>query len=356
MAGLGPALKLNFDAAPEPPDWLVEGLIERETVTVMSADSGVGKSIICNGLVVSLLHGDDWLGRAMSHPGARGEPGFRGRAVVIDEENVARVVRRRLQAFGMTNEDRANLLYFSRIGTSLGEGDWFDRTSETLQRFDPDLLVIDTAAAATSVDVNDNTAVANFYSKVLRPLAYHCAVILLHHERKPATGQAGKRHAGHAMMGARQWAGQSDAHLALEGRGEFEEEEQTDGTLLQRHPLKLEMPKSRDGASKSATTHFSVTSLKEVDGETLRWLRLEVEDIEPGDPRARQQAEWAEGVLRIIENLGGKARLSEIASALGAEPSSGALARGLRRLNEDGLIERPEHGVYQIPPPQTEMF
>lgn len=338
---LGPALPLNFDEPPSPPDWLVEGLIERETVTVMSADSGVGKSIICNGLTVNMIQGKPWLGRD-----THGE-----RVVIIDEENFARVIRRRLQAFGMTNADRANVLYFNRIGTSLGEDDWFSRTEATLQKFQPDLLIIDTAAAATCVDVNDNTAVARFYSQVLRPLAYYCAVILLHHERKPATGAAGgKRHAGHAMMGARQWAGQSDAHIALEVMGEFEEMEQDDGTLLQRHPIKLEMPKSRDGASKSALTHFAVTSLKESDGETLRWLRLEV-DHAPRDASAQRQAEWADKVEGIIRDLGGSATKTQIADALGVpDPNSGALARGLRRMHDDGRISRPEHGVYALPP------
>ncbi len=342
---LGPALSLNFDEPPAAPDWLVEGLIERETVTVMSADSGVGKSIICNGLTVSMVQGRSWLGRQT----------YGERVVVIDEENFARVIRRRLQAFGMTNADRENVLYFSRIGTSLGEGDWFTKTEETLQRFAPDLLIIDTAAAATAVDVNDNTAVARFYSQVLRPLAYYCAVILLHHERKPATGAAGgKRHAGHAMMGARQWAGQSDAHIALEVMGEFEETEQDDGTLLQRHAIRLEMPKSRDGASKSALTHFAVTSLKETDGQTLRWLRLDV-DNPPQDTSAARQREWAEAVSAIILDLGGTARLADIADRLDVDPKSGALARGLRRMHTDGYLTRPEHGVYGLPPDPEQM-
>lgn len=339
---LSPALPLNFDEAPAPPDWLVDGLIERETITVMSADSGVGKSIICQGLTVALLQGQPWLGRDIIDA---------ERVVYIDEENFARVVRRRLQAFGMTNEERANLRYYCRIGVQLGDGEWMQRTEETLATFGPDLLVIDTAAAATTVDVNDNDSVTRFYSRILRPLASYCAVILLHHERKPAEG--GKRHAGHAMMGARQWAGQADAHLALSLAGEFEDEEQDDGSTLQRHPLKLEMPKSRDGASKAAQTYFSVRSEKGPDG-TSKWMRLEV-DEGPSDARAAKQLEWALRVEGIIREAGGKMTTADIAAAISTDPDNGSFKRALRKMNEDGRLSRPEHGVWAVPTAQREM-
>lgn len=344
---LSPALPLNFDEPPAPPDWLVGGLIERETVTVMSADSGVGKSIICQGLAVALLRGDTWLGRGIVDA---------ERVVYIDEENFARVVRRRLQAFGMTNADRAGLRYYCRIGVALGDPapsgkPWATEVEETLEAFVPDLLVIDTAAAAAAVDVNDNDAVARFYARVLRPLASYCSVILLHHERKPAEG--GRRHAGHAMMGARQWAGQADAHLALSLAGEFEDDEQADGTSHQRHPLKLEMPKSRDGASRSAQTYFSVRSAKAPDG-TLRRLWLEVDEA-PGDRREAAQREWALKVAAIIRDAGGELSTGALAASLGVDPDQGNFKRGLRRLHESGRLSRPGHGSWAVPAGQDKM-
>lgn len=339
---LSPALPLNFDEPPAPPDWLVDGLIERDTVTVVSADSGVGKSVICNGLTVAIIQGQPWLDRE-----THGE-----RVVVIDEENYKRVIKRRLQAFGMTNDDRPNLRYFNRLGIALGEGDWFEKTEATLAHFAPDLLIIDTAAAATAVDVNDNTAVARFYAKVLRPFTEYCAVLLLHHERKPPAAGAGKRHAGHAMMGARQWAGQSDAHIALERVSDIEEERLDDGRLRKRYQIRLEQPKSRDG--KSVDMHISLVSEHESDGDTLRWMRLELDDG-PVDARLAKQAEWAAKVEAIIGAHGGSMMTGELAAAMGTDPENGSFKRAMRKLNEDGRVSRPEHGVWSLPPPQDAM-
>lgn len=234
---LGRSVHFDFDGPPPNPDYLVDGLFERDTITMMSADSGVGKSMIMKSIVVAGMQGKPWLGRKTNFK----------RAMVIDEENPLRVVTTRLRAFGMTNEDRANLRYFLRLGVQLGGGDWAERVRDEMDAFHPDLLVIDTVAAATDVDMNDNSNVAKLYARALRPLANGTAVVLLHHERKPATGT--KRNAGHAMMGARQWAGQADAHVALEKLGDVQIEPAKDGGEIHRYAMQLEMPKDRDGGA-----------------------------------------------------------------------------------------------------------
>ncbi len=232
---LGRPVHFDFDGPPPDPDWVVHGLIERGTVTVLSADSGAGKSLVCSHMAVAIMQGKPWLGRK-----THGE-----RCMFIDEENFLRVVYSRLHAMGMKNADRPKLRYFLRLGVSLGVEDWHERVGEELHDFKPDILVIDTASAATAVDVNDNTGVAHLFASAIRPLADQCAVILLHHERKPQQGT--KRHAGHAMMGARQWAGQADAHIALEALSAQATVEAIPGGVRKAFHLNLEMPKNRDG-------------------------------------------------------------------------------------------------------------
>lgn len=232
---LGRPCSFDFSGPPPPADWLVHGLIERGCVTVLSADSGAGKSLIAKSIAVAMMHHKPWCGRATTG----------SRIMFLDEENAMRVIYGRFKALGMTNDDRPNLRYYLRLGVQLGEDDWFERVDEEAQDFKPDLLVIDTAAAATAVEVNNNDAVAKLFSGVLRPLAERAAVLILHHEKKPQNG--GQRHAGHAMMGARQWAGQADAHIALEGAEKVMEEEIAGGKVRRRYPISLEMPKDRDG-------------------------------------------------------------------------------------------------------------
>jgi RecA-family ATPase len=253
---LGRPLYFDFSGEPPEPDWLVDGLLERGTVTVLSADSGAGKSLLCKSMIVAMLQQRPWLGRS-----THGQ-----RAMVIDEENFRRVVHTRFRALGMTNDDRPNLRYFLRLGVQLGQDSWDRLVEEELKEFLPDVLIIDTASAATGTDVMDNSSVARLYSGTLRPLADACAVILLHHERKPQQG--GRRHAGYAMMGARQWAGQADAHLALERLGDVESGWTDDGIECKRYPMKLEMPKSRDGMSVSE--NIVILSQHGTDGRPIR--------------------------------------------------------------------------------------
>lgn len=259
---LGRPIQFDFDRVSSEPDWLVAGLIERGTITVMSADSGVGKSMLAASIIVAGIRGRTWLGRCVNIQ----------RALVIDEENFLRIVTGRLRGLGMTNDDRPNLRYFLRIGVQLGASDWGERVLDEMADWRPDLLVIDTAAAACDVELNDNSSVARLYASVLRPLADSCGVLLLHHERKPQEGA--KRHAGHAMMGARQWAGQADAHIALRAVSDKPlVEDLPGGDQRRRYILHMEMPKSRDGLA----VNEQVLIKSEHDaGQTIpRWIRVE---------------------------------------------------------------------------------
>ncbi|MGH8574237.1 MAG: AAA family ATPase, partial [Gammaproteobacteria bacterium] len=195
----------DFERDTEPPDWLADGVIERGTVTVLSGDTSAGKSLLADALSVAVLKGGDWLGRDVQ----------RGRVVLyIDEENHRRLVRDRLRAFGLTNGDRDGLRYFLRAGVALGDARWNAWLTRQAQEYRADLVVIDTASSATAGDVNDNSRVAALYRDGLRPATVGgAAVLLLHHERKSSGDYP--RNASQAMMGARAWAAQADAHIAI---------------------------------------------------------------------------------------------------------------------------------------------
>ncbi len=90
-------LAFDFDApAPAPaPRYLVDRLLERGEVFVLSGDTGAAKSIVTTDLVVAGLRERGWLGREVA---AR-------RFLIMDEENPERIVVARLRALGMTNAD-----------------------------------------------------------------------------------------------------------------------------------------------------------------------------------------------------------------------------------------------------------
>jgi len=91
--------------------------------------------------------------------------------------------------------------------------------------------------------------------------------------------------------------------------------------------------------------YMAAQSLKEADGQTLRWLRLDV-DHAPGNASVQRQAEWSAKVLDIIRELGGRADRASLAAKLNVDPESGPLGRDGRepeRQDRGRQCERHSH-------------
>ena len=203
-------LTFDFEAPPEPPRYIVGGLFERGTVNIVSSDTGAGKTWLSCSLIAAALAKAEWLGREVEAH----------RVIAVDEENPAAVIRARLRALGVTNEQVDALRYASRQGVSLGDPDWNGWLLAQAVEHSADLILVDTAMAATNIeDVNNNSEAVAIY-KGLRAIAEEAdlAVVLFHHHRKSQAGQP--RGGGQAMMGGRQWAGQADAHITLSKKSE----------------------------------------------------------------------------------------------------------------------------------------
>src|SRR5215218_10470045 len=198
----------------------------------------------------------------------------RREVLYADEENHRRLVRDRLRAFGLTNADRDGLRYFLRAGVSLGERPWNEWLAAQAQDHRADLVVIDTASSATAGDVNDNSRVAQLYRDALRPATLGgAAVLLLHHERK--TNGDYPRNASQSMLGARAWASQADAHIAVRATGKLTSEPTEDGRSRQRYPVEMETPKVRDGQP-ALPQRLSIVSERDAENR-LDWMAVERE-------------------------------------------------------------------------------
>ena len=333
-------LELDFDVEPEPPRYAVDRTFERSTVSVVSGDTGAAKSITAAALVIAVVGGGDWLDRAVHVR----------RVVVLDEENPARLVRARLRALGMTNAQREALRYFNRIGTRIGQGDWLSWLRSEAASHRADLILIDTAMAATAAEVNDNDGVAALYGELRRLAAdLDIAIVLLHHERKPQVGQT--RDPGQAMMGARQWAGQADTHLSLAVAGPLLDEPTESGHRRLRRPFTLRMPKERTGEPNTAET-VAVTSEKDGAGRLL-WLKVENEGPVESPTDAAEQLAHRIGTT-LVER--GETRSGELARLLGHETNDGTFTRACNKAEEMGLAHKVKRGVWARPASTPEMF
>lgn len=314
------------------PDWIVRGIAARRQITIVSADTGAGKSWLAQSLAVAVCDGAAWLDREVT----------RGRVLYLDEENPVTIPAARVAALGLTEEGYERLGYFGRCGVTVGDGGstdaWLD---DELANRPRDLLIVDTATAATAIqDLNDNAAVADLYRR-LRRLAERndCSVVLLHHERKrPPDG--GSRDPGQAMMGARQWAGQADLHLALTLRKRSSEPSE-DGCVTQRTHLRLSFPKQRDGVPPEAQT-VAIVSERTSEHGPMVWASVELCEDDPGDT-GPSEAER----LRIILAAHGELRTADLAARAGyPNAGSGTFKRARLAASDAGMIQQVRHGVW----------
>jgi RecA-family ATPase len=213
---LDPWRPFRFDVAARPtePDWLVDGLIARGTITMLSGDTSAGKSVVALALAMAVLEGGStWLGRDVAGP---------GRVLIIENEMPAYDVERRLRGFGIRNEHWHRLAYVDKSqAVSLDDAEQARQMGDVVEAFAPDLVILDTLfSLVPGIDHNSNGVAATFYRDVLRPLARSTSLLLLHHENKP--GEHGRGNPEYAATGARAWAHQADRHLALAATGDKE--------------------------------------------------------------------------------------------------------------------------------------
>ena len=329
-------LELNIESDPEPPDLLVEGL-ERGTVVAVCADTGGAKSFTAQDLVVAVAEGrKEWLGKKL-------EIRY-GHAVIVDEENPARIIRSRLRALGLTVDGEPYVRCFHRLGVRFGAdgSDWTEWLRWELENQRADVVVIDTGIAATAPEVNDNDAVVRLYTDHLRPLAAETGtvVLLLLHEKKPQEGVRIKQ--TFATMGARAWIQQADTQLMLAKRGKSEEEHLEEGGLRLESRFVLATGKLRDGGAEVVEVLRISSKLR----EDRALLEAEVVNEGEVDTADEKTAEMLEEIVGALVEAAEPMRKRALAVALGLTPEDRTFERALEVGIERGRLERPKRGTY----------
>src|SRR5262249_49932382 len=94
-------LPFSIDALPDVhtlearTEWLIEDLIPRGAITLLTGDSGVGKSTLALALAGAVAHGERFLGRAA----------VQAHTLYADAENPLSVVKERLERLGIAPAD-----------------------------------------------------------------------------------------------------------------------------------------------------------------------------------------------------------------------------------------------------------
>jgi len=164
---------------PAPPvDWLVDGLLVSGEATVLSADSGTGKSWFHMQLCLAVAGDDEdtFLGLPLRK---------HGNVLVVDEENPEDLVRQRLEALGITPKHWERLQYLNYAGVDLANEP--DKLLEQALDLDPVLIVLDSLSrVALGVEENSNTDMSKLFRRGIIPLARETGahVLTIHHTTK----------------------------------------------------------------------------------------------------------------------------------------------------------------------------
>jgi hypothetical protein len=328
-------LAFDFEAEPEAPEWAVHGLIERGTVVVLSGDTGAAKSIAVQSLLPAALDGEDWLGHSTHVE----------RVLVVDEENPERLVKDRIRALGTSNDTRDRLRYFNREGVAIGDTGRSDVWLRgQFEDFRPDLLIIDTLMAACDLEDTNSNAEAVRMMKFLRALAreYECAVLLLHHERKRSKEHPAS--SGQAMMGARQWAGQADAHMTLTTETDLTEEDAENGCRRLRRTFKWRpAEKDRDGRP-NIPRRVAVESEKDSKGR-LVWMTVtdegEIEDV------SGERESLAVAIAGLVQRGEEEMATAAIAAGVARDSQDSTFKRALLLATERKYIQKAKRGSFR---------
>lgn len=171
-----------------PREWLVEGLIPHGTVTLLSGDGGLGKSLLMQQLMTSAATGKDWLGLKPRKCRAFG--------LFCEDDNneLSRRQKAICESLSISLEDCFDMEWLSGDGIDpvlmeFGNSDagnttpLFDELIDYLEWREVELVIIDTAADTFAGNEISRIQVRNFINRALRVIAARlgATVILTSH-------------------------------------------------------------------------------------------------------------------------------------------------------------------------------
>lgn len=179
---------LDVITTPEPPRWVIDGMICQGDLHLLIGEMNAGKSWITMAMTVALTEGwPSFLGHDVIRP---------GRVLYFDEENPEDMVVERLQRLGLTAKGSENLRYVKDAGIRLDKDP--DTVLDEAMDFRPTLIILDSLTRIHTQDENSAGSMAALFNDAIKPLAREAdaAVVLIHHVNKSDGSATWKRARG----------------------------------------------------------------------------------------------------------------------------------------------------------------
>jgi len=160
----------------KPIEWIIDNLIPKYGLVILSGKAGVGKSMLALHLAHAIANGGYLFGILPIH--------CRGRVLIIDNENYPGLYLQRVTALGLNPLEDIDVLNLSEFAIDSGKSlEWL---TKVLGENKYSLIVLDSwTNLVRRIDENKAGEVGPVLSR-LRQLAYEycCCFVLIHHLRK----------------------------------------------------------------------------------------------------------------------------------------------------------------------------
>ena len=227
-----------FKAPPEP-EWIYDKWFTlTDKVVVFTGDGGVGKTLLVGNLLVSMLRGGDFMGRAYARHGHTGQSETRPRVLYLDIDMGFDLYRHFAKIFsalgvregdehpwkerfylttaGQEHEDSAAPVF--PLGYTFGRRAVdFDTLRDLVEATRPHIVVLDCWLdfCGMSIDVNKDTDV-NFAIRQLRVIDPSVCWWIIHHETKnPLLADGSKKKVQHRSSGSHMLMGKAHRNLSV---------------------------------------------------------------------------------------------------------------------------------------------
>lgn len=156
-------------------EWLVDGILPKEGLVIISAHPKVGKSLLTLNLAFSVANGTKFLDRNVKQ----------GRVFILQLEDPEPLIKDRGVQMTGTDISASDIL----VGAKPFEITDFDKEQDLrdrIERYDPSLIIIDPLTFAHDVDDEDKSAKMGRVMNLFRRIAldYGICLVLVHHNRK----------------------------------------------------------------------------------------------------------------------------------------------------------------------------